>query len=284
MRGLIYSNNVPLSCHSCTVGAYDVTTALQNMWQGGLHMTSIPHGKICNNYRNSDTAQECFCTFSYKGRKFDNGYQVGYQGYQVTQEKQPLLGLVRDQFPFVPWVTTKAGLQLFLLQWLLENKLESFDVFKGMQQVPELTTACGVVVGLSNNTWMTEDLMKVWVRWVWASLVSRCHLLVWDIYRCHLMKKVWNVIDKQAITSICVIPGGFTSQFQLANFSWNKAKSLCITWSTTTGWLRERCCMCICPLVNCSLWVQPFAWSGWESAEKDFQWNSFKNHFGHVEY
>lgn len=43
------------------------------------------------------------------------------------------------------------------------RKLKSYVVFKGTWAVPELNTH-GVVVALSQNGWMNEELTKDWVK------------------------------------------------------------------------------------------------------------------------
>ena len=43
------------------------------------------------------------------------------------------------------------------------SKLKPYVVFKGKRQIPELQKVPGVVVALSSNGWMNEDLTKDWL-------------------------------------------------------------------------------------------------------------------------
>lgn len=81
--------------------------------------------------------------------------------------------------------------------------------------MPELMSTCGVVVAMSRNGWMNEELTNDWLKQVWASLSFRRRLLVWDAYKCHIMNTVRSYVDKQ-ISDINVIPGGLTSHLQPA--------------------------------------------------------------------
>ena len=53
------------------------------------------------------------------------------------------------------------------------SKLKPYVVFKGVRAVQELMTIRGVVVALSKNGWMNEELTKDWVKRVWGSLNFR---------------------------------------------------------------------------------------------------------------
>ena len=66
------------------------------------------------------------------------------------------------------------------------RKLKPFVVFKGVRIIPELTRVPGVVVAVSQNSWMNEPLTVKWVDSVWGRLNFQCHLSfqhclsVWD--------------------------------------------------------------------------------------------------------
>ena len=100
-------------------------------------------------------------------------------------------------------------------------KLKPYMVFKGVRAIPELNTP-GVVVALSKNGWMNEELTKDWLKRVWGSLNFGRRLLVWDAYMCHITADVRSCVDKQTNTDVSVIPGGLTSHLQPADVSWNK--------------------------------------------------------------
>lgn len=63
------------------------------------------------------------------------------------------------------------------------RKANPFVVFKGVRSVPELSSVPGVIVRLSRNGWMNEDLTIEWLNDVWGCLSFRRCLLVWDAYR-----------------------------------------------------------------------------------------------------
>ena len=98
------------------------------------------------------------------------------------------------------------------------KKLKPFVVFKGVCVVAELNRVLGVVVALSRNGWINEELTKDWVCRVWGKLNFQKQLLVWDAYKRHLMASVQEV-TKRTNTDLSGIPGGLTSALQLADVS-----------------------------------------------------------------
>ena len=56
-------------------------------------------------------------------------------------------------------------------------------VFKGVRAIAELEKVRGVVVGMSQNGWMNEELTIKWLDRVWGRLSFQKHLLVWDAFR-----------------------------------------------------------------------------------------------------
>ena len=124
----------------------------------------------------------------------------------------------------VPLRTTgheKGRLTVVLFAMADGKKLKPYVVFKGVRAIPELNTT-GVVVALSKNGWMNEELTKDWVKRVWGSLNFGRQLLVWDTYKCHITANVRSIVNKQTNTDISVIPGGLTNHLQPADVSWNK--------------------------------------------------------------
>ena len=101
------------------------------------------------------------------------------------------------------------------------RKLKPYVVFKGVRAIPEMNTN-GVVVALSKNGWMNEELTKDWVKRVWGSLNFGRRLLMWDAYKCHITLEVRSYVNRHTNTDVSVIPGGLTSHLQPANVSWNK--------------------------------------------------------------
>ena len=93
-------------------------------------------------------------------------------------------------------------------------------VFKGVRAIPEMNTT-GVMVALSKNGWMNEELIKG-LGEMRGSLNFGRRLLVWDAYRCHITTEVRSYVNRQTNTDVSVILGGLTSHLQPADVSWNK--------------------------------------------------------------
>ena len=124
----------------------------------------------------------------------------------------------------VPLRTTghdKARFTVVLSAMADGRKLKPYVVFKGVRAIPEMNTN-GVVVALSRNRWMNEELTKDWVKRVWGSLNFGRRLLVWDAYKCHITAEVRSCVNTQTNTDVSIIPGGLTSHLQPADVSWNK--------------------------------------------------------------
>ena len=80
------------------------------------------------------------------------------------------------------------------------KKLKPYVVFKGVRAIPEMNTN-GVVVALSKNGSMNEELTQDWVKRVWGSLNFGRWLLVWDAYRCHITTEVRSCVNRQTNTA-----------------------------------------------------------------------------------
>ena len=102
------------------------------------------------------------------------------------------------------------------------RKLKPFIVFKGVRAIPELQSVSGVVVAMSRNGWMNEDLTKDWVKRCWGTLSFRKRLLVWDAYKCHITDGVKSVVKRSTNSDLSIVPGGLTGHVQPADVSWNK--------------------------------------------------------------
>lgn len=63
------------------------------------------------------------------------------------------------------------------------RKLPPFVVFKGVRPIAELDRVQGVVVVMSRNGWMNEDLTIQWLDRVWGRFSFQKRLLVWDAFR-----------------------------------------------------------------------------------------------------
>ena len=76
------------------------------------------------------------------------------------------------------------------------RKLRPYVIFKGVRPISELDKEPGVVVAYSKNGWMNEKLTIDWVERGWGRLSFGRRLLVWDAYKCHLMKTVMDSLSK----------------------------------------------------------------------------------------
>ena len=73
--------------------------------------------------------------------------------------------------------------------------------------------------------WMDEEGVKFWLENVWnrrpGALLRKRSLLVWDMFRAHLLDDVKEAARKIR-TDLSVIPGGLTSQLQPLDVAVNK--------------------------------------------------------------
>ena len=76
------------------------------------------------------------------------------------------------------------------------RKLKPYVVFNGVRSIPELQNVSGVMVSLSRNGWMNEELTKDWAEHCWGTLSFGRRLLVWDAYKCHLTTHVREVVNE----------------------------------------------------------------------------------------
>ena len=63
------------------------------------------------------------------------------------------------------------------------RKLKPFVVFKRVRLIMELTQCPGVVVMMSRNGWMNENLTVEYLDRVWGRLTFVRRHLIWDAYR-----------------------------------------------------------------------------------------------------
>ena len=89
------------------------------------------------------------------------------------------------------------------------QKLPPFIVFKGVRRDKEADKVSGVVINMSPNGWMNEDLTLKWIYQVWGQFSFETRLLVWDAFRCHLQESIRSAL-KKTNTKVAVIPGGCT--------------------------------------------------------------------------
>ena len=102
------------------------------------------------------------------------------------------------------------------------RKLKPYVVFKRVRQIPELNKVSGMIVALSRNGWMNENLTKDWVKHCWGTLNFGKRLLIWDAYKCHMTDSVKNAVKNVTNSDMSIIPGGLTGYIQPADLCWNK--------------------------------------------------------------
>ena len=91
--------------------------------------------------------------------------------------------MVSVPLQFVLQGTKKGHFTVILTAMADGRKLKPFVVFKGVRLIVELTQCPGVVVMMSRNRWMNEDLTVEYLDRVWGRLTFVCRLLIWDAYR-----------------------------------------------------------------------------------------------------
>ena len=105
------------------------------------------------------------------------------------------------------------------------RKLLPVVILKGKREPPASDVPRGVLVKMSNNGWVNEDIIKWWVVQVWRRSADR-KLLVWDAFRAHRTKAVKELLSQRsefgANSDTVMMPGGCTSILQPADVSWNK--------------------------------------------------------------
>ena len=78
---------------------------------------------------------------------------------------------------------------------------------------------------VQQNGWVDEGLLNQWLWKVWfarpGSLFKKKSLLVWDMFRIHLVEKIKALLNSNA-TRQAVIPGGCTCILQPLDVSLNK--------------------------------------------------------------
>lgn len=104
------------------------------------------------------------------------------------------------------------------------TKLLPAVVFK-RKTMPKEKFPAGVLILVQQKGWVDEKILSTWVDKVWANrpggLLKKRSLLVWDMFRVHLMDSIKKkLID--AKTHQAVIPGGTTSVLQPLDVCLNK--------------------------------------------------------------
>eukprot|EP00731_Ephydatia_muelleri_P017252 Em0010g350a len=77
----------------------------------------------------------------------------------------------------------------------------------------------GIIVKLSSNGWMNEELTLQWMDEVWGTSQEQ-RILIWDSYRCHTTDPVEDAVLESNSVSV-IVPGGCTKILQPADVSWS---------------------------------------------------------------
>ena len=105
------------------------------------------------------------------------------------------------------------------------RKLPPVVVLKGKREPPATDIPRGVMVRMSGNGWVNEEIIKWWLVQVWRREDAR-KLLVWDAFRAHRTQDVKSLASRRndfgTNSDMAVIPGGCTGLLQPADVSWNK--------------------------------------------------------------
>ena len=124
----------------------------------------------------------------------------------------------------VPILTTgheKQRITVCLAAMADGTKLPPFVVLKGKRMLKDVASIPNVIVRMSKNAWMDEDLTSEWVDKIWegAPLPGK-RLLVWDLFKCHSTQKVKTQLQ-QSNSIVVYVPPGCTKVVQPADVSWN---------------------------------------------------------------
>lgn len=104
------------------------------------------------------------------------------------------------------------------------TKLKPMTVFK-RKTMPKEKLPPGVLVKVHPKGWMDEQLVNEWLKEIWfkrpGSLIDKRSILVWDMFRAHLVDSVKKNLRRNK-TRQAVIPGGTTSVLQPLDVCLNK--------------------------------------------------------------
>ncbi|CAJ0590592.1 unnamed protein product [Cylicocyclus nassatus] len=104
------------------------------------------------------------------------------------------------------------------------NKLKPMLIFKRLT-MPKVRFPEGVVIKVNQKGWMTEAIMKDWIRECWLTRPNAAQepsrsMLIFDSARSHLSDEVKTEIE--SVSKIAVIPGGLTKFLQPLDVAVNK--------------------------------------------------------------
>ena len=90
-------------------------------------------------------------------------------------------------------------------------------IFKGQGQSTEdklLLKRSDIIVSLSDNGLANDEIIAIWLKWIFPAFDFSNKLLIWDSFRAHLSQNTKNVLKSVKNLFTAVIPGGCTSLIQ----------------------------------------------------------------------
>lgn len=90
-------------------------------------------------------------------------------------------------------------------------------VFKGLGQSTEdklLLKRTDLKVCYSENGWANDEIIEIWLKWIFPAFDTSNKLLVWDSFRAHISEKTKKVLKNIKNLHTAVLPGGTTSLIQ----------------------------------------------------------------------
>ena len=79
-----------------------------------------------------------------------------------------------------------------------------------------------VVVKFQPNAWCDEDMMKFWVRQMWAPICDGPMHLILDVHRAQTTEAIQTILAQECQTAYTYVPGGCTSLAQPVDVSFNR--------------------------------------------------------------
>ena len=93
------------------------------------------------------------------------------------------------------------------------------------------------IIASSGNTWMNEDLTKIWVEKVLGKFSFGRRLLAWDSLSCQIMDSAKNKV-KEINADMLIVPGDCTTYIQTPDVCWNVPFKKLVT-ERYKAWLAE---------------------------------------------
>lgn len=107
----------------------------------------------------------------------------------------------------------------------MAGNYRQWSFWKEKRDPPASHVPQGVLVKMSDNGWVNENIIKWWVLQAWRWEDTR-KMLVWDAFWAHRTDDVKSMVSRRGEfgtnSDMVVIAGGCTGILQPADVSWNK--------------------------------------------------------------